>query len=465
MSSARRLFRDVQEQKVSPSIIGTETMILLRPPYLRSKDVLQPAVARLARIRRQQQHPLQQPEQQRFPMSSLSSSSSSSSSSFRPPPPLPPRRTSSTSTNTVVWPYYVLASLPTLIWLRDSFVDVVRVDGHSMEPTLQPGDWILVRKADSGTLLHSILPGVGIILFGLDEQERQQQQQVQQQQQDLHEEQDEQAAASDMGGLPLSSSLSEQQRIPGSHQNPKQQQKQRSSRTKPIRFLSPTEVALLRSRVRHYEHLLLERVPGVPQPWLYDKPTMVVPGQVVVIKSPQDFDEWHIKRILALGGQWLQTMEQQQQDLAGGPPPVPFSSSSSSPGASAPALGHAGGGGGGSLRLELLPLYQVYVEGDHPVGGHHSVDSRQYGPVSKNCLVGVAECIVWPPCDGNGSILHKRQHCRDDPEPFGESKTYTHEDFTYRTPVTTPTPSKYTRFPCIDIMSSLGRTLIPWTNW
>ena len=383
---------------MSPSIIGNETtMILLRPQYLRSKDVLQPAVARLARIRRQQQHPLQQPEQQRFPMSSLSSSSSSSSS-FRPPPPLPPRRTSSTSTNTVVWPYYVLASLPTLIWLRDSFVDVVRVDGHSMEPTLQPGDWILVRKADSGTLLHSILPGVGIILFGLDEQERQQQQQVQQQQQDLHEEQDEQAAASDTGDLPLSASLSEQQQLPGSHQNPKQQQKQRSSssRTKPIRFLSPTEVALLRSRVRHYEHLLLERLPGVPQPWLYDKPTMVVPGQVVVIKSPQDFDEWHIKRILALGGQWLQTMEQ-QQDLAGGPPPVPFPSSSSSPGASSPALGHAGGGGGGSLRLELLPLYQVYVEGDHPAGGHHSVDSRQYGPVSKNCLVGVAECIVWPP--------------------------------------------------------------------
>lgn len=51
----------------------------------------------------------------------------------------------------------VLASLPLALWARDSFFGVCRVKGASMEPSLQDGDVILVRKCDSGALADALV--------------------------------------------------------------------------------------------------------------------------------------------------------------------------------------------------------------------------------------------------------------------------------------------------------------------
>ena len=69
-------------------------------------------------------------------------------------------------------------------------------------------------------------------------------------------------------------------------------------------------------------------------------------------------------------------------------------------------------------RVERVPPFALWVEGDNhgvdattandrakSTGGgndaqtttYKSIDSRSYGPISKNLLIGVAELVVWPP--------------------------------------------------------------------
>jgi signal peptidase I len=46
----------------------------------------------------------------------------------------------------------VAASVPVLIWARDSLVGTCRIQGRSMEPTLHDGDLVLIRKCEPGVL-------------------------------------------------------------------------------------------------------------------------------------------------------------------------------------------------------------------------------------------------------------------------------------------------------------------------
>jgi len=48
-----------------------------------------------------------------------------------------------------------IASLPALLYVRDQVGGLCRVRGGSMEPDLHDGDWLWVRKCDSGSLLRA----------------------------------------------------------------------------------------------------------------------------------------------------------------------------------------------------------------------------------------------------------------------------------------------------------------------
>ena len=52
---------------------------------------------------------------------------------------------------------WTVASLPLTVWVRDSLVDVCRVQGTSMEPVLRDGDILLVRKCDPGALVEGLV--------------------------------------------------------------------------------------------------------------------------------------------------------------------------------------------------------------------------------------------------------------------------------------------------------------------
>jgi signal peptidase I len=102
-------------------------------------------------------------------------------------------------------------------------------------------------------------------------------------------------------------------------------------------------------------------------------PTIYIPGSVVVFRAPDaekyPRSEYRVKRVIGLGGQLVRN-------------------------------------GSVHFKLEKVPSFGLWVEGDN----HHSdenesssddkagsVDSRTYGAISKNLVVGVAESIIWPP--------------------------------------------------------------------
>lgn len=56
-----------------------------------------------------------------------------------------------------VWATTALASLPLLVWFRESMFSLARIHGTSMEPSLLDGDVILVRKSDRGVFAESLV--------------------------------------------------------------------------------------------------------------------------------------------------------------------------------------------------------------------------------------------------------------------------------------------------------------------
>ena len=165
------------------------------------------------------------------------------------------------------------------------------------------------------------------------------------------------------------------------------------------RFLSPLEVALLKSKVQHYERMMARvnhmsggQPTGSSFAWFYHSTPVVVPGQVIVLKSPEHFAQRHIKRIVAVGGQWLQRPAQPSL-LSMETKPLHHYGTEGHTRKQHPSWSSTHRRRPGS-RLQLLPPYTLYVEGDHPTT---SRDSRHYGPLSRNLLCGTAEAIVWPP--------------------------------------------------------------------
>jgi signal peptidase I len=56
-----------------------------------------------------------------------------------------------------VWATTALASLPLVVWFRESVFSLARIHGTSMEPSLHDGDVILIRKSDRGVFVESLV--------------------------------------------------------------------------------------------------------------------------------------------------------------------------------------------------------------------------------------------------------------------------------------------------------------------
>ena len=96
-------------------------------------------------------------------------------------------------------------------------------------------------------------------------------------------------------------------------------------------------------------------------------------GSVVVVRAP-DADrhpsrEYRVKRVVGLGGQLCRAR-------------------------------------GEPHRLERVPPFALWVEGDNPEsGGDEPSDSRTWGALRKNNVIGIAERVVWPPSRW-GAVVH-----------------------------------------------------------
>lgn len=107
----------------------------------------------------------------------------------------------------------------------------------------------------------------------------------------------------------------------------------------------------------------------------YSCPPIALPGQVVVYQDPEVFPpNLCVKRVVGVSGQWMmtQTMKNSTGTTTDATAKYPEA----------------------RRGFNVIPGYSIYVEGDNT---GRSRDSRAFGPLSKNLLVGVAEYIIWPP--------------------------------------------------------------------
>eukprot|EP00978_Attheya_sp_CCMP212_P049663 scaffold694574_cov55-Attheya_sp.AAC.1 len=92
--------------------------------------------------------------------------------------------------------------------------------------------------------------------------------------------------------------------------------------------------------------------------YLISKHPILFPGDVVVYKNPMTFpNEFIIKRVVGVGGQYVRPTY--------------------------------------ARRMVSIPPYGLWLEGDNT--RESIADSRTYGSITKNLLVGRAEYILWPP--------------------------------------------------------------------
>ncbi|ERN09773.1 hypothetical protein AMTRI_Chr08g159590 [Amborella trichopoda] len=79
-------------------------------------------------------------------------------------------------------------------------------------------------------------------------------------------------------------------------------------------------------------------------------------GDIVVFKSPSNYKETCIKRLIALPGDWMKVPE--------------------------------------TYEIIEIPVGHCWVEGDNAAS---SLDSRTFGPIPLGLIQGRAVCIIWPP--------------------------------------------------------------------
>jgi Signal peptidase, peptidase S26 len=272
----------------------------------------------------------------------------------------------------------LLAMIPLLIWFRDSFFSVYRVQGTSMEPTLYHNEIVLVRKCDSGIITELIYDWFrSIMSFFASEQK------ISPSTTNHHD-------TTDIPRHPCSSTnhhhpylstrfiLSSEEEQDCMIRNEYYYEQQQHPR--PALSISNHHFASLPPRARFYE-----------------VPPTALPGHVILFYHPYSTSypshEISIKRVIGVGGQWVQIYH-------------PPSSSSSSISLTIPSQ-HSKEGEDekqqkqptkdasyyGSNTMELLPVYSLYVEGDN-----RSTSFQYTEPILKNGgFIGIAEYILWSP--------------------------------------------------------------------
>jgi hypothetical protein len=146
-------------------------------------------------------------------------------------------------------------------WFRDNFYSFYRVQGSSMDPTLKNGDIVLVRKADAGILLDTLLGSMWRLVVTPSSPE------------------------------PVSTRRDD---APGSSTGAG------TANTNMVRE-DDTE----RARTMRLEEQVLCTPQYVAK--LYARPPFALPGHVVIFQSPMTAfpSELCIKRVMAVGGQYI----------------------------------------------------------------------------------------------------------------------------------------------------------------
>lgn len=128
------------------------------------------------------------------------------------------------------------------------------------------------------------------------------------------------------------------------------------------------------------------RLPFLPRP--IAPGAVPEPGDIIVFKSPLDEKDRMVKRIVAVGGQSLE-IERKRLSVDGVPSALPPYGKNADP-IMLPSGGMLSGGRDFYFRT-VVPDSTVFVMGDNR---DFSLDSRSWGPVPKNSILGKLGLIL-----------------------------------------------------------------------
>ncbi|KAG7344245.1 signal peptidase I [Nitzschia inconspicua] len=229
-----------------------------------------------------------------------------------------------------------LATIPLAILLHDNLFSLYRVKGSSMEPSLQDGDVVVVRKAD-----------------GIWQRWTQ--------------------------TWPIKDNVNNNNKNSNSSSNNNNKKIGDNDADNTNPSISPFAWAIERGDVLEYE---MEHCRSSPRTGWLRTPPVPVTGNIVVFQDPETYpSQWNIKRVIGLGGQVvLVNRHQSNSDKTAEKRRKTWNMDEYMSGM--------------TIATTSVSPYSIWVQGDNATD---SRDSGTYGAVSKKLLVGIAEYRVWPP--------------------------------------------------------------------
>jgi signal peptidase I len=253
----------------------------------------------------------------------------------------------------------LLASIPFMIYFRDEYYSVTRIRGTSMEPNIQNGDIILIRKRDAGNLLLYILNLTGFTDVSTFDKK-------------------------DEGDKV------DQSTTPSNNYN-----------------ATTMDKILHNNKNNDREHAMWYRIDDDMNSFLLVSPShmspLILPGHVIVYRNPYIYHEYLIKRVIGVGGQRISTGKIQESATIVNIENVYNSNTDNiHDNNHHPSVYNLYHHLIHKQQLELyydlrLPPHFIYTEGDNATSSQQ--DCRDMGnvPISQNLVVGIAEYILWPP--------------------------------------------------------------------
>jgi Signal peptidase, peptidase S26 len=282
----------------------------------------------------------------------------------------------------------VLATLPFLVYFRDDYFSITRVRGTSMEPTIQNGDIVLIRKRDAGTVLFNILQAIGFV------------------------------------AVPCGSCLknmNDDGRTVDEINKTGDSKATKASKTSHVQYDSTRSSS---SYDDDRSHAMLYRLEEKETCWFISSAhhsPIVLPGHVVLYRNPYQANECLVKRTIGIGGQriatkvtkqrWISRQQQLKKDsisVAADENELPNTNNTAidvdlhdSISSDHPFILQY-------LRLRQqqdknnyynlrLPPHFIYTEGDNVRTSQQDCRAMGNQPVSQNLVLGVVEYVLWPP--------------------------------------------------------------------
>ena len=285
----------------------------------------------------------------------------------------------------------IVATIPILIYFRDEYYSITCVRGTSMEPTIQQGDIVLIRKRDAGSVLLNILYSIGYL-----------------------ESSSSSSSSTSLGMSNTPVNVEEKEHKTSTISTNRQSD---DDRLQALRYRLENNTDSSSSSTNTYFWLIS---PSYLSP-------LILPGHVVLYQNPFRFQESVMKRVVGVGGQRVATrtaktianenivhlpndvintpmllegkatseLTTTQKDDA-----ISVSSSSDYP----TLLQHLRRKQQQKVKTDgyydvRLPPHYIYTEDGNCTAS--ATDDSYYisrnQPISQNVMIGIAEYIIWPP--------------------------------------------------------------------